>query len=112
VDYTRGMDENLATQAILQLRVDRDWQKFHTPSNLAKSISIESAELLECFQWSDEFDKQAVLSELADVLTYCYFLASDLDVTPSELVANKLQETVRKYPIDKSKGISTKYDKL
>lgn len=106
------MDENQATQAILQLRADRDWQKFHTPSNLAKSISIESAELLECFQWADEFDKQAVLSELADVLTYCYFLASDLEVNPSDLVVNKLKETIRKYPIDKSKGISTKYDKL
>ncbi len=112
MEYTRGMDENLATQAILKLRADREWQKFHTPSNLAKSISIESAELLECFQWSDEVDRQAVLSELADVLTYCYFLASDLDAIPSELVANKLKETIRKYPIEKSKGISTKYDKL
>ena len=63
-------------QRIDKFNKDRDWDQFHSPSNLAKSISIESAELLECFQWSDDnFDKEQLLEELADVMNYCFQLS-------------------------------------
>lgn len=91
---------------------ERDWQQFHTPENLAKSISIESAELLELFQWSANVDTHELADELADVLTYCLLLASKLDLDPTEIVLNKLERTRQKYPLEKSKGRSDKYDRL
>ena len=91
---------------------ERDWDQFHTPDNLAKSISIEAGELLECFQWSNDFNKVAVCEELADVLTYCIMLADKLDVSMEDIVLDKLEKTKKKYPVDKAKGVSTKYDKL
>ena len=99
-------------QAFREFNKERDWDQFHTPENLAKSISIEAAELLECFQWSDVFDKTEVCEELADVLSYCIMMADELDVDIEEIVLNKLEKTKAKYPVDKAKGISTKYDKL
>ena len=97
---------------ILKFQRDRDWEQFHTPSNLAKSISIEAGELLEHFQWDDDFDKSEVVDELADVLNYCYLLADALDVNVDEIILNKIQKNGEKYPICKPKGVSTKYDKL
>ncbi len=92
---------------------DRDWNKFHTPVNLAKSISIEAGELLECFQWSsDEFDRTAVLEELADVTNYCLQMAQALGVDLIDVVNAKMDKNEKKYPVEKAKGISTKYDKL
>lgn len=92
---------------------DRDWDQFHTPSNLAKSISIEANELLECFQWSDEnYDIEAVKEELADVINYCLQMASVLGVDPVEIVNAKMDKTEVKYPVNKCKGVSTKYNKL
>lgn len=91
---------------------DRDWAQFHTPENLAKSISIEAAELLENFQWSAGPDETEVASELADVLTYCLLLADRLDVDPVDLVAQKLQVTAQKYPVELARGRSDKYDRL
>lgn len=92
---------------------DRDWNQFHTPVNLAKSISIEAAELLECFQWSNnEFDKNAVLEELADVMNYCIQMSQVLDVDIVQIINKKMDKTEIKYPINKAKGVSTKYDKL
>ena len=91
---------------------ERDWDQFHTPDNLAKSISIEAGELLECFQWSNDFNKEAVCEELADVLTYCIMLADKLDVSIEDIVLDKLEKTKKKYPVNKAKGVSTKYDKL
>lgn len=99
-------------QAFREFNKERDWDQFHTPENLAKSISIEAAELLECFQWSDVFDKTEVCEELADVLSYCIMMADELDVDIEEIVLDKLEKTKAKYPVDKAKGISTKYDKL
>ena len=90
----------------------RDWGQFHTEENLAKSISIESAELLELFQWGPTGDSKAVEEELGDVLTYCYLLADRLGVDPIEIMSRKLVETAEKYPSDKARGVSTKYDKL
>ena len=92
---------------------DRDWNQFHSPANLAKSISIESAELLECFQWDNEnYNKEHVLEELADVINYCVQMADKLDVDLDEIVNRKLDQTEKKYPIEKTKGTSKKYTEL
>jgi NTP pyrophosphatase (non-canonical NTP hydrolase) len=91
---------------------ERDWEQFHSPENLSKSVVIESAELLEVFQWGGEFERDRAIEELADVLTYCYLLAARLEVSPQEIILSKLAETRIKYPVDKSSGVSTKYDRL
>ncbi len=104
-----------SNELIEQLRhfvKERDWTQFHTPENLAKSISIESAELLECYQWNGEANLQAVKAELADVLTYCYLLADKLDLDAETIVLEKLEETKAKYPVEKSRGKSDKYGRL
>lgn len=95
-----------------QFVTERNWQQFHTPENLAKSISIESAELLELFQWSDTSDIEEVKDELADVLTYCILLADKYDLDIEKIVIEKLEKTKAKYPVDKSYGRSEKYDRL
>ncbi len=92
---------------------DRDWDQFHSPENLAKSIVIESAELLECFQWDNEhYDLNAVKEELADVMVYCQNLADKLGLDPDEIINAKMDKNEKKYPVEKAKGKSTKYDKL
>lgn len=92
---------------------ERDWDQFHSPSNLAKSICIEASELLECFQWNnDEYNIDNVKEELADVLNYCIQLAAVLDLDIKEIILEKLKKTEQKYPIEKCKGKSTKYNKL
>ena len=99
-------------EAFREFNKERDWDQFHTPENLAKSISIEAAELLECFQWNNDFDMEDVCEELADVVSYCIMMADVLDVDMEEIVLKKLEKTKAKYPVDKAKGVSTKYDKL
>ena len=91
---------------------ERDWAQFHSPANLAKSISIEAGELLECFQWSDDGDSEQVQAELADVLTYCLLLADRLGLDADAIVMTKLDETRRKYPVEKARGRNAKYDQL
>ena len=92
---------------------DRDWEQFHTPVNLAKSISIEANELLECFQWSNtEFEREAVLEELADVANYCIQMSQVLNVDLLEVINAKIDKNEAKYPVAKAKGKATKYDKL
>ena len=105
------MADDRVLAALRESVAERDWAQFHTPSNLAKSISIEAAELLECFQWSDAADDTRVREELADVLTYCMLLADRIGADPSKLVLDKLEETKRKYPVTLAKGSSTKYDR-
>lgn len=100
-------------QRIDKFNKDRDWDKFHTPSNLAKSISIESSELLECFQWNDnDYDVEAVKEELADVMNYCLQMSLVLGVDIVDIINNKMDKTEKKYPVEKAKGVSTKYNKL
>jgi NTP pyrophosphatase (non-canonical NTP hydrolase) len=102
----------------LKLKIDefteeRNWNQFHTPSNLAKSISIEAGELLECFQWSDtDYDLNQVEEELAYVFNYCIQLASVLNLDVKEIILKKMEKNVKKYPKDKAYGNSAKYDKL
>ena len=91
---------------------ERDWDQFHSPENLAKSISIEAGELLECFQWNNDYDKDEVCEELADVFTYCFMMADKLVIDPKEIILKKLDKTRKKYPVERAKGVSTKYNKL
>ena len=100
-------------QRIDKFNKDRDWDKFHSPSNLAKSISIEASELLECFQWSDtDYDLEHVKEELADVLNYCIQMSQVLNLDIVDIINAKMDKTEKKYPLDKAKGVFTKYDKL
>jgi NTP pyrophosphatase (non-canonical NTP hydrolase) len=106
------MAESTSREQLAAFVAERDWAQFHTLENLAKSISIESAELLECFQWGPDADEARVCEELADVLTYCTLLAMKLGVEPEQLILEKLAVTQEKYPVDKSRGTSAKYDAL
>ncbi len=92
---------------------DREWNQFHSPANLAKSIVIEAAELLECFQWSNEnYDLQHVKEELADVIVYSQDLLDKLGLDADEIVNMKMTMNEAKYPVEKAKGKADKYDKL
>lgn len=98
---------------VMQFTKDRDWDQFHSPANLAKSIAIESGELLECFQWSDtDFNVENVKEELADVLAYCIDLADKLDLDMDEILVEKMKKNAEKYPVEKAKGVATKYTEL
>ena len=92
---------------------DRDWAQYHSPANLAKSISIEANELLECFQWSDtDYDLQHVKEELADVLVYCRDMLDALNLDEDEIINMKMDMNEKKYPIEKAKGSNKKYSEL
>jgi dCTP diphosphatase len=112
------MEEVLA--AIRKFRDERDWLKFHDPQNLAASVAIEAAELLEEFQWKDreaswrhaEQNREAVADEIADVAIYLFELADILKIDVGHAILAKLEKNAVKYPVDKSRGKSTKYDKL
>ena len=98
---------------IRDFSVDRDWDQFHSPANLAKSISIEANELLECFQWDEkDYDLCAVKEELADVIVYCQDMLHKLGLDEDEIVNAKMNKNDAKYPIEKAKGKADKYDKL
>ena len=100
------------TNIIREFNEERDWDQFHSPENLAKSIAIESGELLECFQWNNNYNKEQVCEELADVFTYCIMMAEKLGVKPEDIILKKLEKTKKKYPVEKARGVSTKYNKL
>lgn len=102
---------------ILKFRDDRDWKQFHNPKDLAISISLEAAELLEVFQWSAEdiscdgkMDK--IREELADVVNYCFLMADACGLDMDEIVLEKIKRNNEKYPVEKAKGSKEKYDKL
>lgn len=102
---------------ILKFRDDRDWKQFHNPKDLAISILLEAAELLESFQWSGsdvsgEVKKDKIKEELADVLIYCVHMADACDLDLDQIVQDKLKKNNEKYPVDKAKGKSEKYSKL
>ena len=97
-------------ERIRKFTEDRDWDQFHTPANLAKSISIEANELLECFQWSDtDFDREHVKEELADVLVYCQNMLDKLELDADEIVNKKMDRKEEKYPVEKARGSAAKY---
>ena len=98
---------------IRRFSIDRDWDQFHSPANLAKSISIEANELLECFQWNDDdYDIEQVKDELADVIVYCVDMLDKLGLNADEIVNAKMSKNEAKYPVEKAKGTAAKYDKL
>lgn len=100
-------------KAIDRFNKERDWDQFHTPENLAKSISIEAGELLECFQWNGkDYDIGNVREELADVFSYCIQMAMVLDLDIREIVLSKMEKTAAKYPVEKARGSAVKYDRL
>lgn len=100
-------------ERIRKFTEDRDWDQFHSPANLAKSISIEANELLECFQWNDEgYDLEHVSEELADVLVYCRDMLDKLGLDEDEIVNAKMTKNEAKYPVEKAKGRYDKYDRL
>jgi NTP pyrophosphatase (non-canonical NTP hydrolase) len=104
--------EQKTINRIRKFTEDRDWEQFHSPVNLAKSIVIEAAELLECFQWDDEYDIQHVKEELADVLVYSQNLLDKLELDADEIINMKMDQNEAKYPVDKAKGNSAKYNCL
>jgi len=104
------MDEVI--DKLIKFQEQRDWKKFHTPENLAKSISIEAAELLEHFQWGKEYDSSEVADELADVLIYCIYMADAMDFDIEEIISDKIKKNTVKYPVLKSKGNAKKYTEL
>ncbi|WP_195971409.1 nucleotide pyrophosphohydrolase [Clostridium thermobutyricum] len=101
------MDEII--NRLIKIRDDRDWKQFHTPENLAKAINVEAGELLEHFIWDNKFDKEKVCEELADVMTYCLYMAESLEVDIVEVLNKKIDKNEKKYPIEKAKGNSKKY---
>lgn len=104
-------DETIAR--IRKFTEDRDWEQFHTPANIAKSIVIEAAELLECFQWSEtKYDLQHVKEELADVLVYCQNMLDSLELDADEIINMKMEQNEAKYPVEKAKASAAKYTEL
>ena len=100
-------------EEIRRFTEERDWDQFHSPANLAKSISIEAGELLECFQWDEEnYDLERVKEELADVMVYCIDMADKLDLDMDEIIHAKMQKNAAKYPVEKARGSAKKYNEL
>ena len=102
---------------ILKFRDDRDWKQFHNPKDLAISISLEAAELLEVFQWSgtdvsNEGKQEKIKEELADVLNYCVLMADACGLDIEEIGQEKIKGNNDKYPVSKAKGKKEKYNKL
>ena len=102
---------------ILKFRDDREWKQFHNPKDLAISISLESAELLEVFQWSGsdvsgENKKDKIKEELADVINYCVLMADACNLDIDQIVQDKIKKNNEKYPVEKAKGKSEKYSEL
>lgn len=104
--------EKALREEILKFTEERDWDQFHSPENLAKSIAIEAAELLECYQWNEEANLDHVKEELADVLIYCTQLAEKLQLDMEQIMCDKLKLNAKKYPVEKAKGNSKKYKEL
>jgi NTP pyrophosphatase (non-canonical NTP hydrolase) len=107
-------------QRIRTFRDERDWMQFHDPKNLAVSIVIESAELLEHFQWKDKAqvekhiaeNRDSVADEIADVAMYLFELADNLGIDLKSAMLAKLEKNAAKYPVEKARGVATKYTKL
>ena len=108
--FTSKLD--ILMQRIDKFNKDREWDQFHSPVNLAKSISIEANELLECYQWNDNANLDDVKEELADVMNYCLQMSMVLGLDPIDIMNKKMDKTEKKYPVDKAKGVSTKYNEL
>ena len=108
------------TRRIVEFRDERDWKQYHSPRNLAASITIEAAELLECFQWSSDDTiaedvarrHEEIEAEIADVLIYALLLAHDTGIDPAVAIERKLASNDAKYPAEKARGSREKYTEL
>ena len=104
-------------QRVLKVRGDRDWRQFHTPKDLAISLSLEAAELLELFQWSGTDlecpgNRDKLREELADVLSYCILMADVCGLDLDEIMNEKVTKNEAKYPVEKARGSAAKYTEL
>lgn len=102
---------------IIEFRDERDWRQFHNPKDLAISLSLEAAELLEDFQWKTseqaiEANFENIKEELADVMIYALMLSHDLNLDVKEIIQEKIEKNAKKYPVEKSKGSKLKYKEL
>lgn len=102
---------------VLRFRDQRDWLQFHTPKDLAISLSLEAAELLEVFQWSGtdlycEEKRDKIREELADVLSYCILMADVCGMDLDEIMNEKVSKNEEKYPVEKARGRADKYTEL
>ncbi|MFM9051934.1 MAG: nucleotide pyrophosphohydrolase [Bacteroidota bacterium] len=101
--------------ALVHFRDERDWGQFHDPRNLSLALSLEAAELNEHFLWkkdTDDINIDGLKEELADVFAYAFLLADRCGFDVEEIVMDKIKKNALKYPVDKSKGSATKYDRL
>ncbi len=96
-------------ERITKFNNDRDWDQFHSPENLAKSIAIEAGELLENFQWNSGYDKEKVVDELADILIYALTLSKKIGIDAKEIIMKKIDFNEERYNVKNSKGNSKKY---
>ena len=113
---SKGLTEDTANE-IVRFRDERNWKQFHTPKDLALSLCLEAAELLEVFQWSGtdlycEEKKERIKEELADVVHYCVLMADVCDIDLDSASREKLQRNREKYPVEKAYGVSKKYSEL
>lgn len=101
-------------QALVKFRNEREWEQFHNSKDLALAISIEAAELLELFLWKkdEDADKEKIKEELADIFAYAFLLADKHDLDVKQIILDKIKLNAEKYPINKSKGVSKKYNEL
>lgn len=100
-------------QAILAFRQARDWEQFHSPRDLAMSLSVEAGELLDLFLWQRDPQRdrpEDLRDELADVFYTALLLAADLDLDVEQMVMDKLAKNAQKYPVRKARGSNRKYD--
>lgn len=99
---------------LIEFRNERDWEQFHNPKDLAIALNIESAELLELFLWKshEKADIAKIKEELADVFAYAFLLAQKYNLNVREILNDKIKLNAQKYPIDKAKGTSKKYNQL
>lgn len=121
----KGLFDNMdkikeLTEKIIEFRDARDWKKFHNPKDLALSLVLESAEVMEHFQWKNQAEMEEYVkthrddigAELADVLYWVLLMSHDLDLDVLDALEKKLEKNAEKYPIEKAKGSHTKYDRL
>ena len=111
------MLRDVTIQRVLKFRDDRDWRQFHTPKDLAISLSLEAAELLELFQWSGTDlecpgNRDKLREELADVLSYCILMADVCGLDLDEIMNEKVTKNEAKYPVEKARGNASKYTEL
>jgi NTP pyrophosphatase (non-canonical NTP hydrolase) len=106
--------------ALLEFRHERDWEQFHTIRNLSAAICVEAAELLDHFRWARDSEIDRIIAqqrpsiedEVADITILLAYLCHDLDISIEDVVCKKLELNRAKYPVDKAKGIATKYNNL